>query len=56
MFNYLFAKGIVAIQRTFNALPWLIMGILIILFLAAGGASFVHDWVETILKLTIPVP
>jgi len=56
MFNYLFDKGITATERTFNALPWLIIGVLIILFLAAGGASFVHDWVETTLKPMISFP
>ena len=54
MFNYLFDKGIVAIQRTFNALPWLLIGILVILFLAAGGAFLVHDWVDDILKYGPP--
>ena len=56
MFNYLFDKGITATERTFNALPWLLIAIVFALFMAAGGASFVHDWVETTLKLTIPLP
>ena len=56
MFNYLFDKGITATERTFNALPWLLIAIVFVLFMAAGGASFVHDWVETTLKPMILLP
>jgi len=56
MFNYLFDKGITATQRTFNALPWLLIGIMIILFLAAGGAFLVHDWMDNIFKPMISFP